>query len=195
MKNLTLFLASFLLLVSACKKEKSTSSNNNNNNNNPTSPYYFKFTLNGASYNFNANIPQYMPFYANEIGGYEVANGNLFPSAGLRLSWHTGDTVKESDVTGLVGKTLYFSDTNIHPEISYDEANLSINTWYSIDTANTSYNVKITNVTFLKKDTSAGHPLRTYVITGTCNAVISNSDSTAVFSAGSFNFIISRMDL
>ena len=190
MKNLVLFLASFLLLMSACKKDKSSGSNNNTAN-----PYYFKFTLNGSNYNLNANFPQYMPFYTNEIGGYQDANTGLFPSVGLRLSWAIGDTVKESDVIGLVGKTLYFNDITIHPEISFNEANTTIPTWFSEDTANTSYNVKITNVTFLKKDTSAGNPLRTYVITGTCTAVISNSDSTGIFSAGSFNFIISRRDL
>jgi hypothetical protein len=104
-----LFLAFFLVLVSSCKKDKSAA--NNNNNNNLTSPYYFNFTLNGTSYKFNDDFPQYISFYTNEIGGYQVANGSVFPSVGLSFNWPEGDTVRESDIMGLVGKTFYFYDT------------------------------------------------------------------------------------
>ena len=194
MKNLCIpFIVALLLVTAACTKKKSTP----NPGPDPVpvaSPYYFKFTLSGSSYNYTADIPQYMPFYANEAGGYEVENGNLLPSAGLRLSWPSDDTVKESDLTGLIGKTLYFSDTLIHPEVSFDTA-AAATEWLSVDTANTSYNVKITNVTFLKNDTTLGYAIKTYVITGTCSAVISDGTSNRIFSGGSFNFIISRRDL
>ncbi len=190
MKNLVLFLFSFLILVSACKKKDTTST--------PpvtTSPYYFKGTLDGANYNYTQNQPEYMFMYTNEAGGYQVANASLWPSIGLRLSWPADDTVKESDIMGLIGKTLYFSDTAITPELTYDKVAAGTGSWTSIDTSNTSYYVKITNVTFLKKDTTIGYYLRTYVITGTCSALMTDLTKTSVFSGGYFNFIISRRDL
>jgi hypothetical protein len=70
-----------------------------------------------------------------------------------------------------------------------------IPTWYSNDTSNTSYYVKVTNIVFLKNDTTLGNPIRTYVITGTCAGVMSQSDSIAILSGGVFNFVISRRDL
>jgi hypothetical protein len=105
-----------------------------------------------------------------------------------------GDTVTESDVMGLIGKTLYFSDTTIHPDLTFDE-NLTSETWDSDDTTNTSYYMKITNVVFLKNDTTLGTPVRTYVVTGTCSAILSQGSNASIFSGGQFNFIISRMDL
>jgi hypothetical protein len=194
MKNLfLLFIASCLLLIASCKKDDKTPATTTTTG----SPYYFKFTINGASYNLNANYPQYIFSYPNIAGGYQIASTGFFPSATLSFNWPNGDTVRESDVMGLIGKTLYFNDTSLHPqpEVDFAEVNTTVPTWYSVDTSNTSYYVKVANVTFLKKDTTAGVPVRTYVITGTCNAVVSQSDSTSVFSAGSFNFVISRMDL
>jgi hypothetical protein len=190
MKNLAICISFLCLLAISCKKKDTTSTVTTTT----ASPYYFKFTLDGTSNNYNSALPQYMPFYANEIGGYEVANANLFPAVGLRLSWPIGDTVKESDVMALIGKTLYFSDTLIHPQLSYD-LNTSGTVWYSADTANTDYNVKITNVTYLKKDTTLGYAVRTYVITGTCSGVLSQGTTYSILSGGSFNFIISRRDL
>ncbi len=192
MKYLVIFVFTFLVMASACKKASKTTPSA------PVltdsiSPYFFRFTLAGVAYNFDAKDPQYMPFYANEAGGYQGANVNLYPSIGLRLSWPANDTVKESDLMGLIGKTLYFSDTTVHPELSFDST-VSGTTWYSQDTSNTSYFVKITNVTFLKNDTTLGYFIKTYVITGTCNALMSQA-STSILSGGSFSFIISRRDL
>ena len=190
MKNQLLFLFSFLLLATACKKKDTPAPAT------PANPYYFKFTFNGTSSNFNSNQPQYMPFNANEIGGYQGSGQlNLYPSVGLRLTWPSNDTVKESDVMGLVGKTLYFSDTTITPELTWDKDAPGTDSWISVDTFNTSYSVKITNVAFLKKDTTLGYYVRTYVITGTCSALMTDLTKTSIFSGGSFNFIISRRDL
>ena len=189
MKNQLLFLCLFLLLMGACKKKDTTTTVT------PTNPYYFKFALNGSSYNLNFNQPEYMFMYTNEAGGYEVGSAGLYPSVGLRLSWPVDDTVRESDIMGLAGKTLYFSDTTITPEITYDKDAAGSDSWISTDTSNTSYNVKITSVTFLKKDTTLGYSLRTYVLTGTCSALMTDLTKTSVFSGGTFNFIISRRAL
>jgi hypothetical protein len=192
-KTIALFSAGFLLLFGACKKDSKTTPTPPPTP--PPSPYYFKSTFLGVNYNLNANFPQYMTFYANEVGGYQVADLSLFPSFGLSISWPNGDTVRESDIMGLVGKTLYFNDTvHIFPSLTFDQTS-ALGTWYSKDTTNESFNVKITNVTFLKKDTTLGTPLRTYVATGSCNAIMYKGDSTATLSAGQFNFVISRIDL
>ncbi len=194
MKNIRISLFALLLLtVAACSKKKDSTTTPVTPVT-PTSPYYFKFNMNGVAYNYNQNIPQYMPFYANEAGGYEVATAALWPSVGLRLSWPSNDTVKESDLLGLIGKTLYFTDTAVHPEISWDSTTTSAE-WFSVDTANTANYVKITNVTYLKKDTTAGYNVATYVITGNCNALIDNGTSRTTLSGGDFKFIISRRDL
>lgn len=186
--------AMFLLLIASCKKESKSSPSNNNNNTTP-SPYFFKFSFGGTDYNLNADNPQYMPFYAHEAGGYQVPGTSVFfPSIGIRFSWPADDTVKESDVLGLKGKTLYFNDTTIHPELSFTSATSS-DIWYSVDTANTAFNVKVTNVVYLKNDTTLGYAIRTYVITGTCSGVLYLGAAMTVLSSGEFNFIISRRDL
>jgi hypothetical protein len=191
MKNISLLLLSCSLLLNACKKktdDKTTVTPT------PASPYYFKATLDGTSYNLTGNTPQYILFYTNEAGGYQVGNASLLPSFGLRLMWAGDDTVKESDLMGLIGKTLYFSDSLIRPEVTYNTS-LSAQDWMSENDSNPAYNVKISNVTFLKKDTSAGYYLSTYVIKGTCSALMSQGSATAQLTGGEFNFIISRRDL
>src|SRR5437868_5372872 len=70
----------------------------------PANPYYFNFSMNGTSYNYHLDFPQYMPFEVNEAGGYQSASAALWPSVGLRLTWPPDDTVKESDLLGLAGK-------------------------------------------------------------------------------------------
>lgn len=195
MTKRSLFIVSFIILAFAsCKKDEDSTSTPNPNPPTNNNPYYFKFTLNGTSYNLNANLPQYMPFNANEVGGYQVGSTSFLPSVGLRLSWPQGDTVKEADVTGLIGQTLSFnSSATIHPEVTFSTDLLSSG-WWSEDTSNASYNVKITNVVFLRNDTSF-NPLRTYVITGTCNAVMTDGNTISTLTGGEFNFIVSRRDL
>jgi hypothetical protein len=125
---------------------------------------------------------------------FKLANSSLAPSVGLRLSWPEDDTVSESNLMALEGKTLYFSDTTVHPTLTYT-TELGGTDWRSVDTNNTAYNVKITKVVFFKKDTSAGNPLKTYIIKGTCNALMSKAGTMSTFSEGEFNFVISRRDL
>lgn len=190
MKDTLVLILMLGLSMAACKKEEKTDPLPST----PASPYFFKFKWNGLSNEYSQDIPQYMPFYTDEAGGYQVASAALYPSVGLRLSWVSGDTVSESDLLALKGKTLYFSDTTVHPTLTRDSTASSAQ-WRSIDTANTAFFVKISNIAYLKKDTTAGYYIATYVITGTCNALLSNGTSTATMSDGEFNFIISRRDL
>ena len=71
-----------------------------------------------------------------------------YPAVTLRFSLpEYYDTVKESDVMGLAGKTLLFTDTIMKPDIEYKE-NDSSNTWYSQIVADPGYNVKISQCYF-----------------------------------------------
>lgn len=193
MKKYALLISVTLLSLGSCKKDSTTKpSSTTTTPTTPTSPYYFKFDLDGTSYNLNANLPQYMFFNVNEAGGYQLASTGFYPSMAIRFSWPAGDTVKESDIMGLKGKTLYYNDTHIHPELEFDKD--PSNTWYSTDTPGTSYSINISNVTFLKADTTIGYAVRTYVITGTCTGVLDETSKTSVVSSGQFNFVISRRD-
>lgn len=191
MKKILLALCSIAVWMSACNKSSTPAPPTK-----PASPYYFRFTTNGRDYNLTADFKQYMPFDNNGIGGYQLGD-QLFngPIAGVRLSWPYGDTVKENDVKRLVGKTLYFDDTSIAPEISFSES-VGANTWYSVDTSDHDFFVKITSVSYLKDDEGIdGVKLKTYVLEGNCNAILHMDDSTMPFTNGAFNIIISRRDL
>lgn len=140
MKRTLLFLGSILFLLAACtKKDKTTTPK-------PTPvahPYYFKFTTDGTANTYNSNQPQYVFLSDREFGGYQgAAEENLFPQVGLSLHWFHVDTLKESDVMALVGKTIYFNDTNIRPEVTYDKNGSLTDSWGSVDTSNTTYYVK-----------------------------------------------------
>jgi hypothetical protein len=194
-KQTIIIFASIFLLAGACTKEKTTTAPTPVPTPALTSPYYFRGVIDGTTYNLIADIPQYIAFYTNEIGGYQVASAAMYPSIGLRFSWPLNDTVKESDLMGLVGKTLHYDDTLIRPELIFNKS-ATANFWYSKDASNALYYVKIANVTYLKKDTTLGYYVKTYVITGTCSGVMSDlaGTSSGTFTGGEFNFIISRRD-
>lgn len=192
MKKILLALLSIVAIMSACNKTTPAPVAPID----PVSPYYFTFTTNAGDYNLNADFKQYMPFDNNAIGGYQIGKDKLLegPSAGIRLSWPLGDTVREKDVKNLIGKTLYFNDTTIAPEISFTES-ISSDTWYSVDTPDRNFFIKITNVTYLKDDEGIdGVPLKTYVLKGNCNAILYLEDKIMPFSNGAFNIVISRRD-
>lgn len=189
-KFVVLMLAAGLSLAIGCKKKEAPIIVDPP----PPSACYFKFKFDGVGHYVSADIPQYMPFHANEAGGYQVTDTSVSPSVGLRLSWPVNDTVSEADLMALKGKTLYFSDTAVHPTLTYSP-DLATTDWKSLDTNNTSYNVTITNITFLKNDTTAGTPVKAYMIKGTCNALMSRSGTVSNFSDGEFNIVISRKDL
>jgi hypothetical protein len=195
MRNTSIVIAAVLLLaIASCTKKKDSTPANNNNNNNTSNPYYFKFTFKGVNYNFADTVPQYNSLYPDETGGFQETSFGSFPSVGLFFYWPGGDTARDADIMGLKGRTLYFSDTMPHP-VLYFSPSVTATDWYSIDTSDKNFSVKITDVKFLKKDVELAYHVSTYVITGTCNGVLSADTSKAQLTSGSFNFIISRMDL
>ncbi len=192
MKRYLLFMLSAALCLNACKKDETKPTPTT-----PVSPYYFNFNYDGKDYKLNADIRQFMSFRENEAGGYQVADWNLAPAAGLRLTWPFGHKVTAADMEGLVGKTLYFNDTAVHPEISFNEF-LQQDEWTSIDTADKNYSVTINSMTYLSRDTLIGYISRIYVVKGTCNAVLTQKGmigaTKAAFKGGEFNFRISQPD-
>jgi len=192
-KNLITLILLVIFACTGCTKKKDGMPANNNNNN-TANPYYFKFTFKGTNYNFADTVPQYNSLYSNETGGFQDASFGSFPTVGLFFYWPGADTVRESNILALKGKTLHFSDTAPNP-VLYVSTSYSATDWYSIDTSNTSFSVTITDVKFLKKSQELAIPVSTYIITGTCNGVLLADTSKALLTNGSFNFIISRMDL
>lgn len=185
-------------LFSACKKDNTTTTPTNSNTNNNSSPYYFKFNFDDTAYNLNANFPQYMVLNYDIVGGYQVDKANFYHSVGLSFQWPAGHTITDSDVKGLAGKTFYFvdqaTDSTIRPMLEYDR-DLQSGSWFEYDTSNVNYYVKVTDVTFLKKDTSLGHPLDVYVISGTCRSILEQNYTLKEFTNGDFKFVISRNDM
>ncbi len=200
----TLFLATLLLV--ACNKsgtQNATPANNNPSNNTPStpSPYYFKFNFDGKDYNYTANNPQYMGYYGNVTGGYQTEDKIPYataPSISLALNWNK-DTVTHSQVMAVKGKTFYFNDTLIKPEITFKPI-FNEDEYESIDTSNTNFSVTITDVKYRKRDTAfvfSFFPVETYIFTGTCSAVLEdywNGIGPKLLTNGSFNIIVSRRD-
>ncbi len=158
----------------------------------PANPYYFKFKLNGVSYDFRSSLAQYISSDDYEAGGYQMQEGQLYPSIGLSFRYDT--TATDAQVLALAGKTIGFNGTNPSPRITFDES-INGNTLWSIDTANSAFNIKVSSVTYVKKDTTIFNIVDVYAIKGTCEAVVDNFGSGAVgtISNGEFNFLISRV--
>lgn len=191
MKQLILLVLSVCLLT-ACKKDTPEPSQPVHTN---TSPYYFRFSLDGTDHKLEADFPQYAYFYTDEIGGYQMGQLGFYPSIGLKIIWNSKDTVQESDVLALKGKTLRFSDTAIRPELTFEPDGNYTDTWRSADTATNNYSISISDISYLKKDTTLNHPLRVYIIKGTCRAAMQKeSGKTSVLDNGEFNMVISMRD-
>jgi len=190
MKQLTLLSFLGLLLMGACTKSKSPTPTPSGPGTTTSSPYYFDFTVGSAVHNINTNFPQYMVLLGMEgLGGYEVSNmTTTIPSVGLGFRWWNKDTVRESDVMSLVGRTIYFDDTAINVQINYDSTLAMYREWYSVDTSDHDFYVKVNSITFLKNDTTLSTPVRVYEITGSCSAII--RDQTAAVLTGQFDFLI-----
>ncbi len=185
-----------VVLWSGCSKKKDSSvpTNNNNNTTNNTDPYYFRFTLNGTTDTISGDSSKSYTTNTNAVLGILSAGKyTLTPSMSLMFRLPTNaDTVTENDVLGLAGRTLYFTDSNMKPEIEYEESTSS-NTWYSQMTADTSYNVKVASIVFLTTSNYQGYPVRLYVITGTCRAIVHQTVDNDRLLTGSFKMLISRV--
>lgn len=184
-------LSALALFAGACKKKETTKTTPVT----PTSPYYYNFKLNDTSHNFSGGFAQYIFLYANEAGGYQASGNNFAPCGWVSFNVAIGDTISESQLLGLKGRTIYFDDTVMHPAVGFDYDISAYEGWQSVDTSDHNYYVKITDVSYLKNDTSINTPLRSYVLKGTCNALVQRYGVVKVMSGGDFNLRIGKMDL
>lgn len=191
MKRTTLVSIILACLLAACDKSATTTPTPTPT---PVNPYYFKFTINGKDYNYNTDFEQYMSMSVDRAGGYQQGAYDIYPSIGLAIQWPFDDTVSEADLLSLKGKTLYFDDSITRPEILFNEEMDQYAGWESLDTSDHNFYVKISDITYLKDDTTYFAPVKVYVVSGTCRAVMNEPyDSlTTVLSNGEFKFRISR---
>lgn len=187
MKKLPLFLfCSLLLLVAACKRRDEEAIPVKT-----TEYYYFKFNFGGQAQDLNTTVADYSALHTYEIGSHMRTDSGV---VGLSFAWPADDTVKESDVLGLAGKTLYFNAAApIKPTLTYYK-DVAV-TWYSQLTPDPAYNVSITSVNFFKRDSAFGRSLRTYLITGTCKAAMFQYPDTVIISDASFSMVFGMKDL
>ncbi len=190
-------IALVLIIISVgCSKksDSATPTTNNTNTNTNTSPYYFRFTLNSSTDTINGDDSKSYTENTNAILGIISSNDiTLSPAMTLRFSlpvWY--DTVKESDVMSLAGKTIYFTDTIMAPDVEYQQTDTS-ETWYSQVVTDTSFNIKVTSIVFLDSANYQGYPVRNYVITGTCKAQMHQTPVVSVPMTGSFKMVLSRV--
>ncbi len=191
---LTVLIPVLIVLFSGCSKKKDSAPPATATTTTSSSPYYFRFTLNNKTDTINGDNSKSYTQNTNAILGIISSNKyTLTPAITLRFSLPVNaDTVKESDVLGLAGKTLYFSDTFMRPEIDYQETSSS-DTWYSQVVADPSYNVKVASIVFSDTANYQGNPVRTYVITGTCRAKVHQYVDKDTSLTGSFKMVLSRV--
>lgn len=179
-------------LLAACKKKKDDkTSTTPTTTPTTTSTYYFRFTLNGLTDTINGDDTKAYTENTNAVlASITQKSSTLDKSLDLRFSLPVNaDTIVESQILGLAGKTLYFTDTIMKPEISYQKD--GTNDWFSDWTADNSYNVKVTSVDFLKTDTYQGYPVRLYVVSGSTRALMRQAWDTSYTMTGSFKMILS----
>jgi hypothetical protein len=134
-----------------------------------------------------------MSAYPEDAGGYQMAGPLTYPSVGIRFMYDSA--VSDAQVKALAGKTIFFNQTNPKPKITFG-TNPSVDDLESVDTTNTAFNIKVTSVTFLKKDTTVFNAVDAYMIKGTCSAILKDpaTKKMSTMSNGEFNYIISRVN-
>jgi hypothetical protein len=186
MKYLATIFLGMILVSSSCKKEKDSDTT-------PApadSAYFFRFTLSGTEHHFRSILPENILYYPNEIKGVQ-ANGNTeVPLIVLNITWPANYIIRENDVLGLEGQTLSFASASLHPRISYLKENNGV-VWYSEDTPNSDYYVKISDVRLINAEVTPGALLKIYAITGTCSAIMTDGTNTTGLTNGSFNLAVS----
>src|SRR5580704_4115973 len=109
--SLSVFIPVLIVLFSGCSKKKDSAAPATINTPTNSNPYYFRFTLNNRTDTINGDNSKSYTSNTNAILGIISSNDvTLAPAMTLRFSLPVYyDTVKESDVLGLAGKTLYFT--------------------------------------------------------------------------------------
>lgn len=179
-----LFVLASTFSIVACKKDKSavSTNNNNNNNNNPTPPvneYYFHFTLDDSTYNYNGDYSnQTNPGLALFSGFFSPAK-KFDPYIQLYFSWDISNIpdIDDSLLQTLTGKKINFKLKDLCPYFAFYQGQAE----YNIATFSDSISyIQLDTIALIKHDT-LGIPCRQYTVTGSCDlALFKNSDTVSV---------------
>lgn len=160
-----------------------------------TGLYHFNFKANGTTYNFNADIPQYISENANQVGGFQMNNNTVTPN--ISLSFMFLNNPSEAEVLGLAGREFFFDGSYPRPIVTFDGgAESGAEKFQSQDTLSSVYNVEIDSVKFIKSDVTSFNNVDVYQISGKCKAYMRNTQNASLhmeITEGDFNFLISRV--
>jgi hypothetical protein len=198
--NKTLFALSCCVLFAACSRKDDTpappATTTPGTTNPPVTtanPYYFRFRVDGKSYNLTSPLAQYLSSDERYAGGFMQSAPLTAPS--MMLEFRYDSAVNEKMMLSLAGKTFYFDSNTPRVRLGFDST-YTTDTRHTVDTANRGFFVKVNSITYLKKDTTIFNPVAVYVINGSCKGII-RDDATKKYQQvtdGEFNFQISRVD-
>jgi hypothetical protein len=174
----TIVVAFFLLVLAGCTRNSGTS------NSNPLGSYFFNATFMGQTYNFNNQFIQRGDDAYGDLGGY-VPNNNFSLAGGPFLS--NLDTTTRSKILSKANTTFTFAPGNtIQPDVVIEAT--SLNFYHTMPTTDPSYNLKFTNIAFLRTDTVVGYSDDVYAVSGTFKAKMAdpNTGAFAGDATGSF---------
>lgn len=190
MRSIVIYLlaVAVVCMVTSCSKKSSPAPSS------PTTtnyPYYFRFNLNGMTDTIASTgmTKSFADGPSDVLAAVSPDGANLWPSMSIRFALpNWWDTVRESDVMGMVGKTLYFTDSIMRPSITYElsDTNEWVSSWRSSDY------VKVDSITFNGTDTYMGKAVRTYTIVGSCQSLMSNYPRPDEFLTGTFRMRLVR---
>ncbi|MBS1688058.1 MAG: hypothetical protein JSS96_05000 [Bacteroidetes bacterium] len=180
-------------IITSCNKKSSpTPSGTTTTTTISSYPYYFRFSLDGVADTIaSKGVSKAYDNSTNAILASISPDGSsLWPSLDLRFTlpqWW--DTVKESDVMGMIGKTLYFTDSIMAPRLAYEVSDTT--EWNSYGQSG-DY-VKVDSITFNGTDNYMGHAVRTYIMVGSCQAQVMKSFGTNKLFKGNFRMPLVRV--
>lgn len=180
------------MMVSCSKKSSPAPSSTTTTTTASSNPYYFRFSLGGVADTISSKgVSKAYDNSTNAVLASISPDGSkLWPSVDLRFTlpqWW--DTVKESDVMSMIGKTLYFTDSIMAPSLTYNVSDTA--EWISYGQSG-DY-VKVDSIIFNSTDNYMGHAVRTYIIVGSCQALLEKSFGVDELFTGSFRMRLVRV--
>jgi len=190
-KAICLLALTFAFMMTSCSK-KSSPAPSSTTTTTTNYPYYFRFNLNGVGDTIvSKNDMKGYAVNTNAILATITGNGNgLWPSIDLNFSLpNWWDTVQESDVMSMIGKKLYFTDSVMQPNIRFEKSDTA--EWESYE--HSGDYVQVDSITFNGTDNYMGHAVRTYIIVGSCQAMLEKSFGVDELFTGSFRMRLVRV--
>ena len=158
--------ALLILILAGCSR-------NSGSNNNPLGNYFFNATFMGQTYNFNNQFIQRGDDAYGDLGGY-VPNNSFGQAGGVFLA--NLDSTTRNKIMSKANTTFTFAPSNtIQPDISIEAT--SLNFYHTMPTTDPSYNLKFTNIAFLRTDTVFGNLVDVYAVSGSFKAKMADPNS------------------